>query len=247
MCVRITFAFLALGIWTGCSDADTLGEEAPREVVITGTPTFTNGIGELMALKCGYCHAVPAPAIAPDDVPGDLDLTRYATDVIDGQLIRGADSVGRWLADGLLDHEVAIYVDFIAFPQEVLNARRMPLDYGTQLTDAERGHLLAWSANGSPRDESPEPEGDAGAGETTYRINCAGCHGGSGEGVNAFVDGSFDPDLWYGPPIRRNAATTAKIKSMFLHKSVPLNGLQLEPMADSDAADIRAFLQSVRP
>ena len=34
-----------------CSEADTMGDEPPDEIVIEGTPTWENGIGELVELN----------------------------------------------------------------------------------------------------------------------------------------------------------------------------------------------------
>jgi len=240
--MKTTALLLAL-LALACSDADTLGDEPPRELVITGNPTFENGISALLDLKCAYCHGVPRPDIAPADITSDLDLSRYETVIVDGRLVRGADAIGRWLEDGIMDHALDIYVDFTVFPEAILEARQMPLDYGTQLTDREKGYLLSWSANGSPRNDLPEPAGgDPIAGRSSYLINCGSCHGVDGQGRNAPTVDASDPIRWYGPPIRKTTATTAKIKSMYLHKTVPLNGVSLEPISDGVALDIRAYL-----
>ncbi|MDJ0842274.1 MAG: cytochrome c [Acidobacteriota bacterium] len=241
-------ALLLLLANTACSDADTLGDEPPREIVISGSPTWDNGIRELMDLKCAYCHAVPKPDTAPDDIIADLDLTVYDTSIVNGRVIRGADSVGRWIADGIFDHGLDIYVDLTVIPETILVARQMPLDYGTQLTDAEKGFLAAWSTNGSPRNDSPQPDGDPVTGKQLYDAHCGACHGfndNAGAGVNAFVDGQLDPNRWYGPPVRPNTATVEKIKSMWLHKVVPFEFRELEALSTQEAADIRAYLVSV--
>ncbi|MGA0261350.1 MAG: hypothetical protein ACO3NI_14465, partial [bacterium] len=60
-----------------CSEADTLGDEPPDEIVIEGTPTWENGIGELVELKCASCHQVPASSYTPHGTPENLDLRYY--------------------------------------------------------------------------------------------------------------------------------------------------------------------------
>jgi len=228
--MRIWILCLAVGflMW-GCSDADTLADEPPVEITINGQPTYQNGIGELLKVKCAYCHAVPKPDIAPDTVPPDLDLNHYATRVVDGDVIRGADSIGRYIFDGILEGEVAQYADSFE-PQTTENLRQMPLDYGTQLTSAEIVNLELWSNTGSSLDGTPEPDdGDNARGsEIWFQQGCVGCHD-LGNGI--VFDG-----LVIGPPIRPEALTIAKIKMMYLYRIRP------EPLSDEDAAAVRAFL-----
>ena len=228
-----------------CSDAETLGDEPPVEVVITGSPTWDNGIRELVDLKCAYCHAVPRPDTAPNEIIADLDLTTYDTAIVDGKVIRGADSIGRWLAIGILDHDVDIFLDITVIPEVLLTARQMPLDYGTQLTETEKGQLLAWSANGSPRDDTPQPTGDAAIGQGLYEAHCGGCHANDGKGINAFIDGAIDPTRWYGPPLRPNTTTVEKGKSMWLHKVVPFEFRELDELSTEDAAAIHTYVNGL--
>lgn len=228
MKVWLLFLLVFCSLWH-CSDADTLADEPPVEVPITGIPTYQNGIRELLDLKCGYCHAVPRPEIAPDTVPPDLDLTVYATQVVDGKVIRGADSIGRYIFDGILAGEVQQYLDSFE-PKTTDKLRQMPLDYGTQLTPREVANLELWSNNGSPFDETPEPnDGDPTVGSRIWFQNgCAGCHD-LGNGVE------FDGKV-VGPPVRPESLTIAKIKMMYLHRVRP------EAITDEEASGVRAFL-----
>ena len=80
--------FLLIGcsfLLLACSEADTLGDEPPTEIVIEGTPTWRNGIGELVELKCASCHQVPAASYTPHGTPTTMDL-RYFKSV---GMIRG--------------------------------------------------------------------------------------------------------------------------------------------------------------
>ena len=206
-----------------CSDADSLGDEPPREVQITGTPTYTNGIGELLDLKCGYCHAWPRPDTAPNDVVEDLDLTVYATRIEGDRVIRGADSLTRWLHEGILTGPVSDIA-------ESSMPRQMPLDYGTQLTGREQVLLEEWAAAGAPLDETPQPMGDPNQGFSLYNDNCVRCHS-LGEGVLT------EDGLRLGTAIRKSASSTTKIKSMWLERTG-----QTTPLTDEQAADIRAFI-----
>ena len=209
----------------GCSDADTLGDEPPVEVVISGDPTWDNGIAQLVQLKCATCHAIPLPAIAPNETVTDLDLNVYPTRVVNGVAVRGGDSIGRWIFEGILDHPVQIF-DSTADP------RQMPLDYATPVTQQEKGYLQTWSANGSPLDGSAaSPPGDAEAGRPFYNGVCAVCHDFDGSGRIEESNGK-----WRGPPIRRAAITDAKIKSMWLTK------VDINPLSDQDADNIRAHM-----
>lgn len=225
MIFRLILMFALLGL-VACSDADSLGDEPPVSFTITGQPTWNNGIGSLTNAKCGYCHAVPRPEIAPINVPDDLDLNRYKTAVIDGQVVRGGDSIGRWIFDGILDHGVAIYSD-------TSKPRQMPLDYGTQVTDQEKTYFLAWSNAGSPENNETLPaEGDVGVGAGLYFTACVSCHD-IGGGV-PLPNGEF-----LGPAIRPNAVTVAKVQSMWLDK------WSTEPLSDADAAALALYLLSL--
>ena len=122
---------VALG---GCSEADTLGDEPVDEVTITGTPTWANGVGTLMRLKCGVCHRVPAGLDIPANIPRDLDLNYPASP---SPRIRGANAVLFYLQGGILR-------------RPTFAVRRMPLDYATPLTAGEITALESWAASGGP-------------------------------------------------------------------------------------------------
>ncbi len=211
-CMCLVFSVIS------CSDADTLADEPPPEVVISGTPTYSNGVGELLALKCGYCHVFPAGDLSPDNVP-DMDLNLYETRRVGEVNVAGADSLGRWIHEGILDHAVDKF-KLIASP------RRMPLDYGTQLTNREKDALEAWSDLATPRgDEVPPAAGNLQAGAEIYPA-CGSCHGDEGGGFSDFA-----------PKIRRSHVTISKIKSMWLYRAG-----QFTPLTDSQAADLRSYI-----
>jgi mono/diheme cytochrome c family protein len=220
-CLGLLFLTLA-----ACSDADSLGDEPPVTFTITGAPTWANGIGTLTETKCGYCHAVPRPEIAPSNTPTDLDLNRYTTQVINGEVVRGGDSIGRWLFDGILDHPVTQYAD-------TTKPRQMPLDYGTPVTDQEKTYYLAWSNAGSPQGNEVQPDtGDLDLGAQLYFTACVSCHD-IGNGV-PLPSGEF-----LGPALRPESITVAKVKSMWLDK------WSTEPLSDEEAASIRLFALSL--
>ena len=218
--------FIAAAVWLwGCSEADTLGDEPPREIEISGVPTWENGMSELTQLKCGYCHAVPKPEIAPDNILADLDLNQYETAVTSNGVVRGADAIGRWVAEGILDHAVESFAN-------TSKPRQMPLDYGTPVTEREKGYFEEWSAKGSPRsvaDLDVEPSGNAEAGRALYFSACSACHS-LGEGVQ------LEAQIWLGSALRKEAVTTAKIQSMWLTKVEP------NPLSHEDTANLRAFI-----
>ena len=115
-----------------CSEADTLGDEPPTEIVIEGTPTWRNGIGELVELKCASCHQVPASSFTPEGTPATLDLRHYDT----AGSVRGGDSLGIWITAGILEKQLG-------------GIRKMPLEYATPLTDREITYLKDWASNGA--------------------------------------------------------------------------------------------------
>ena len=119
-----------------CSEADTLGDEPPDEIVIEGTPTWENGIGELVELKCASCHQVPASSYTPYGTPENLDLRYYQPS--EGQ---GGYSLRFWIGDntteGILEKPLGVI-------------RKMPLEYATPLTDREITYLKDWASSGSP-------------------------------------------------------------------------------------------------
>ena len=116
-----------------CSEADTLGDEPPTEIVIEGTPTWRNGIGELVELKCASCHQVPASSYTPEGTPATLDLRHYGT----AGSARGGDSLEVWINAGILE-------------QKLGGIRKMPLEYATPLTDREITYLKDWASSGLP-------------------------------------------------------------------------------------------------
>ena len=115
-----------------CSEADTLGDEPPTEIVIEGTPTWRNGIGELVELKCASCHQVPASSYTPADTPMYFDL-RYYED--QGISVSGAKTIlTNWIK--------ILRSDFAG-------KRKMPLDYATPLTIQEIESLEKWVKQGT--------------------------------------------------------------------------------------------------
>lgn len=132
-CIPAMLLALSLGI-SGCLDADTRGGEVPDEVVISGTPTWSNGIGELMALKCAVCHQVPAGRFSPAGVPSDLDLN-FQNSTASG--IRGAADILTFIDGGILRSSAS-------------GVRQMPLEYATPLTGQEIQALEAWSRSDGP-------------------------------------------------------------------------------------------------
>jgi len=116
---------LLLTAWLGgCLQADTLGGEKPDEVQVGSPPTWDNGMGDLMALKCAVCHQVPLPKSAPDETSTDYDL-RYQ---------HGSGEVG-----GAADRLGEI--------QEIMQEGEMPPSFATPLTDQERQAILAWDGS----------------------------------------------------------------------------------------------------
>lgn len=219
-----------------CSDADSLGDEPPVEVPVPAGSTFNANVGALLDLKCGYCHAYPKPDTAPNNIVTDLDLTVYATRVQDGKVIRGADSIGAWLREGILDHDLEVFADGRVFPALPINARAMPLDYGTPVTSEEKAGLLAWVEAGLPENDQADPAGgNIEAGSQLWGF-CSGCHGANGEGF------SFEGRIW-GPALTEEKVTIAKIKSMYLWSQETAGNTT--PMSDEDAQNLRAFLHDL--
>ncbi len=238
--MRFTFLLLlVLGLFMeACSNADTLADEPPVEVTITGEPTYQNGIGELLELKCGYCHAIPLPPTAPNNIVPDLDLTTYATHLQGNQVIRGADAIGRFIKDGLFEHEVNLYTDSRVNPVDPIDVRRMPLDYGTQLTNAEKNALRDWAEAGLPETANVvNPSGNAAAGAEDWGY-CNYCHGLDGKGLE------HSSGRKLGPELDEEAVTMAKIRSMWLWSQATYGG-PLEPITDERAANLRSFIFSL--
>lgn len=118
----LTLALAALG---GCLQADTLGDESPDEVVISGTPTWNNGMANLLQLKCGVCHAVPRPDHAPQETPDDFDLNHHTSP--DGEVDGAQESL-----DDL---------------KEAVSSGFMPPAFATPLTDGERQYFQDWDGS----------------------------------------------------------------------------------------------------
>ena len=121
--LRALLALMVGASLIGCADVDTLGDEEPTEVKISGTPTWENGIGQLMVLKCANCH-IPGSSYAPANTP---QYTNFSNS-------EDAKMAAPWIVGGILDHDVA-------------NVRQMPLDYSTPLTQNEKDALLEWAQN----------------------------------------------------------------------------------------------------
>lgn len=129
------FLLISAGLLWGCSRADTLGGSAPDEVVISGTPTWENGIGQLVRAKCATCHVLPFSFYTPQGTPGTLDLSVYDN----SSNVRGANVLGFWINAGIIESELSGV------------ARKMPLEYATPLTSGEIDALKSWAVSGSPK------------------------------------------------------------------------------------------------
>ena len=117
-----------------CSDADSLGDEAATEVQVGTPPLWSNGIGELMRLKCGICHQVPAGEVSPDGTPQSFDLNYH---------IVNPDGV-----PGAKDVLVLFSIDTDKILRgPVGSIRQMPLEYATPLTEQEKSALEVWAAD----------------------------------------------------------------------------------------------------
>ena len=130
------FGLFVLGfsmLLMSCSEADTLGDEPPDEIVIEGSPTWENGIRKLVELKCASCHQVPASSYTPAGTPATLDLRYYNSTAG----TNGGKSIGVWIRAGILEKQLG-------------GIRKMPLEYATPLTDREIAYLKDWSDNGTP-------------------------------------------------------------------------------------------------
>ena len=112
--------------------------EPPTEIIIEGTPTWRNGIGELVELKCASCHQVPAASYTPHGTPTTMDL-RYFESV---GTIRGGDSLEVWINAGILE-------------QKLGGIRKMPLSMGTEPSDRPRRFPYGQLTNAGP---SGQPE-----------------------------------------------------------------------------------------
>jgi cytochrome c5 len=167
----------------GCSEADSLGDKAPDEVLLETSPTWENSVKDLVQMKCALCHTVPPNDLTPDNAPADLDLRFY--EGTEGK--RGANILGSWINAGILDGPVN-------------ETPQMPLNYSTPLTHQEIEGLKTWVSLGLPEKEDelssdPANTSDEGSaddavtfsgnpdnGKTLYTSICATCHGSTGKG-----------------------------------------------------------------
>lgn len=186
-CLRIAslialIACLPLG---GCTGATTLGQEPAEHVVITGTPTWSNGIGQLVSLKCVGCHQVPRLAISPQNVPTDLDLRYEKT----AGAIRAMEDIAAQISLGLLQHDLVYGNGSYGNTGLIVTVRKMPLEFSTPLYADEVTALESWAstvvaagaANTSPVLSGATPMSVA-DGELLYKRNCQNCHGVYGAG-----------------------------------------------------------------
>lgn len=159
---------------TACMGADTRGNEAADHIVISGTPTWENGIGQLMASKCAVCHQVPRLPSSPVNVPADLDL-RYE---ITSGAIRAAEDIAAPITLGILQHALN-YGTSMPIPVQA-----MPLAYSTPLYAVEKTALETWASNVIAADQAnTAPIVDLVAeGALLYKRHCQGCHGLYGTG-----------------------------------------------------------------
>ena len=132
--VKGIYLLIVAGLLFGCSQADTLGGKAPDEIAISGTPTWENGIGELVRFKCASCHVIPFSSYSPHNTPTTLNLSVYDN----SSNIRGANVLGIWVNAGILEKPLPGI------------SRKMPLEYATPLTVGEIANLKSWAASGSP-------------------------------------------------------------------------------------------------
>ena len=172
-------------VMVGCMDATTLGREPADHVIITGTPTWNNGIGQLMKLKCAGCHQVPRLAISPQNVPVDLDL-RYENTY---GAIRAAEDIAAQISLGVLQHDLVYDNGSYTNAELNITIRKMPLQFATQLYADEITALQTWAgniviaeqANNSPPLSGANPMTSA-DGELLYKRHCQSCHGVYGAG-----------------------------------------------------------------
>jgi mono/diheme cytochrome c family protein len=151
--------------------AETKGSDAPDTVHIVGTPTWTNGVAELVALKCAVCHAQPLPDISPHNTPHDLDLRQQSAQ----GTLRGADEIAAFVSAGILRQ------DLTGYP-------RMSPPYGTPVVAEERTALETWANAVVPPDVHNDTSPASGA--ILFTFHCQGCHGVNGRGAtNADVQG----------------------------------------------------------
>jgi hypothetical protein len=167
-----TLILLCLLVLSGCINADTRGNKAADHVIISGTPTWQNGIAQLMSTKCATCHQVPRLPSSPINVPADLDL-RYETST---GSIRAAEDIASPLVLGVLQHGLNYGRALAPVPVQT-----MPLSYSTPLYADEIAALESWAATiitAELANTSPVLPGTLIAdGEVLYKRHCQGCHG----------------------------------------------------------------------
>jgi mono/diheme cytochrome c family protein len=161
-----------------CQQATTLGGKAPDTVTITGTPTWSNGIGQLMALKCAVCHQQPLPDVAPNNTPTDMAFTQFASQ----GTLRGAQDAVSAIQAGILQHTLTF-----APGQPII--LQMPLDFATPLVPSEEAALETWASTSLfPTSGTGTAAAD---GLPLYAAYCQGCHGvAGGGGVAQAIAGS---------------------------------------------------------
>lgn len=164
----------------GCMGADTRGNEAPDHVLISGIPTWANGIGELMTKKCAVCHRVPRLSSSPTNVPTDMDL-RYE---ITSGAIRAAEDIVAQIKLGILRNALHYGMN------STLPVQAMPLSYITPLYADEIISLETWADSViAQANTSPAPADGA----LQYKRHCQSCHGmyGAGGVVNRSLQGNM--------------------------------------------------------
>ena len=168
-------ALAALLLLAACSAATTLGGAAPDRVVIIGTPTWTNGIGQLMISKCAVCHQVPRLPSSPQNVAADLDLRYEKT----SGGIRAGEDIAAQIKLGILSHTIAY--DKLAPVTVTIPA--MPLPFGTPLYPEEIAALQTWATTVVTAEAANTSTAlTAVEGEILYKRHCQSCHGVNGAG-----------------------------------------------------------------
>lgn len=183
--VAVLAALLASLPLAACMDASTLGQEPADHVVITGIPTWSNGIRQLIDIKCVMCHQVPRLASSPQNVPADLDL-RFEKSF---GAIRAAEDIAAQLALGIARHDLVYDDGSYTNAGLKVTIRRMPLQFATPLYADEITALETWAGGVVAAQAiytSPTLSGvipmTAGDGELLYKRYCQGCHGVYGDG-----------------------------------------------------------------
>ena len=159
----------------GCMDAATLGKEPAEHIVITGTPTWSNGIGLLMQVKCAGCHQVPRLASSPQNVTTDLDL-RYEKN---SGVIRSAEDIAAQISLDILQHDISYGNGNTGLNVTI---RKMPLQFATPLYSDEISALKVWAGNVITAEQTNTSPVTVADGELLYKRHCQSCHGVYGGG-----------------------------------------------------------------